>query len=124
MSVDVDKKKLLSNIKRQSLRLAHHLDLPLNQVHMFLAKYFYDEDSLSELKRKITLGHFDGRIFLAAIAPDASENLLTLFADKFPDILISVANSPIVEIYDGSLPDLVIDVFSLNKNVLNMIGAK
>ncbi|MFN4152715.1 MAG: hypothetical protein ACK4IX_17365 [Candidatus Sericytochromatia bacterium] len=48
-----DNNKLLSNLKRQSLRLSKHLEIPQNQAQILLAKHFYNENSFAEIRRKI-----------------------------------------------------------------------
>lgn len=118
MSVVYDKNRFLSNIKRQSLRLTQILEIPQNQAHILLSKYFYGENSLSEVKRKINAGKFERRLFLAAVAPDADQNILNMFAEQFPEILISVTSSPVATIYDGNCAELILEVFSLNSEHL------
>lgn len=121
MSVDINKTKLFKNIKRQSLRLEQLLNLPKHQVHTLLARHFYNENTIADVRKKITSNSLEGRIFLAAVAPDASEQILSKFADEFANILVSVATSPICKVSNNSPRDLILEVFSLDKNVMNNI---
>ncbi len=113
MSVTFNNTKLLSNLKRQSLRLAKHLEMPQNQVQMLLAKHFYNEKSLADIKRKINSNNYSGMIFLAAVEPDADENVLDKFIEALPQLLIELSSSPISQIIKVTTKQLIIDVFSL-----------
>ncbi len=113
MSVTFNNTKLLSNLKRQSLRLAKHLDMPQNQVQMLLAKHFYKEKSLVDIKRKINSNKYSGLIFLAAMEPDADEDVLNKFVEVLPELLIELSTSPISQIIKVTTKQLIIDVFSL-----------
>ena len=118
MSVTFDKARLLSNLKRQSLRLTQRLDLPQNHVQILFAKHFYGENAVADIKRKINSGKIKGRIFFAAVAPDADKEILKMFVDQLPELLVSVATSPIASVFDGNFQQLILDVFSLTPDDL------
>lgn len=122
MSVNIDKEKLLSNIKRQSLRLERRLNVPKNQAHKLLANHFYNEIAIADVRKKISEGNYDGRIFLAAVSPDASKDVLEKFADLFGEVVVSVAKSPIIKICEIGIPELVLEVFSLDSEVMSNVG--
>lgn len=118
MSVTFDNKKLLSNLKRQSLRLAKHLDMPQNQVQMLLAKHFYNEKSLADIKRKINSNKYSGMIFLAAVEPNASDDVLNKFVEVLPQLLIELSSSPMLQMIKITPKQLIVDVFSLGPSFL------
>lgn len=122
MSVTFDKTKLLSNIKRQTLRLERRLNLPKNQAHELLANHFYNEISIADVRREISNGNYEGRIFLAAVSPDASKEILEKFVESFGEIVVSLSQSSICEAGEIGINDLVLEVFSLDSEVITSIG--
>ena len=122
MSVTFDKTKLLSNIKRQTLRLERRLNLPKNKAHELLSNHFYNEISIADVRRKISNGNYEGRIFLAAVSPDASNEILEKFVESFGEIVVSLSQSSINEVSEIGINDLVLEVFSLDSEVIASLG--
>ncbi|KOO59220.1 hypothetical protein WH43_04350 [Rheinheimera sp. KL1] len=87
--------------------------MPQNQVQMLLAKHFYNEKSLADIKRKINSNKYSGMIFLAAVEPDADEDILNRFVEVLPQLLIELSSSPISQIIKVTTKQLITDVFSL-----------
>lgn len=118
MSVIFDNNKLLSNLKRQSLRLSKHLEIPQNQAQILLAKHFYNENSFAEIRRKINSKNYGCRIFFAAVAPDADKETLTKFVEALPLLLVDLASSPISQLVTTPPKQLILNVFSLNHSTI------
>ena len=116
MSVDFKKKHLQENLKRQSKRFAKLVGVPLNKAQYLLAVHVYSESSFADIKNKIDKGDMSGRLHLAAVAPDASQHVLDVFAKDFGDLYVSLQESPISELYSGTMRDFIFGLFDLKSD--------
>lgn len=118
MSVSYDNGKLLQNIKRQSLVLEKRLNIPKYQAHMMLAHCFYNELSIADVRKKIEVNDYSGRIFIAAVGPNAGQDLLDKMLDVFAEVVISVSTNLENQSVEVNVPDLILEVFALTSEDL------
>lgn len=113
MSVNYDKHKLHENVKRQSKRLAKLLDVPLAKAQFLLSAHVYSEPSYAEIRSKIENGHLSGKLHFALVASDAEQHVFDIFAKEFGDLYLALEESPVKELYNGTIRELIFDLFDL-----------
>ena len=113
MSVDYDKDKLLSNVKRQSKRLAQLLDVPLSKAQYFLSAYVYSEQSFAILRSKIESGHLFANLHFAMLGADAEQHVFDSFSNAYAELYVTLEESPLRELYSGSIKELIFNLFGL-----------
>lgn len=114
MSFENEHHQSLDNIKRQAKRLAKTLDIPLTEAQFLLAKYIYLENSFGDIKTKIKCYESTGRMFLTNVSPNSNEEVQSTFINEFGDLLVSIQNSPMVTLYNGSARELLVKVFGVS----------
>lgn len=113
MSQNYETQEALMNVKRQAKRFASLLNVPLTDAQLLLAKHVYQQKSFAVLKSKIVDNDFSNRIFLSKVYSDCDDATLTNFANEIGELIESIQESVIAELYNGSTRELVFKTFDL-----------
>ena len=118
MFFNYDKSKLQDNVKRQSKRLAKLLNIPLSKAQYLLSVYVYLEPSYYQLKAKLNSRQDSENLFFALVATDSEEQVLEGFVARFEILYSTLEQSPINELCNGAIKDLIFEIFGLSSEVL------
>jgi hypothetical protein len=113
MSFDQDPSLLISNVKRQSLRLRDSAGVPLKTARVWLAKYIYQEKDIEEIKRKLKGGLDSRYLYLSEVIPGCSEDIYRKYLNDKEALVKSLMNSPAFNPFDGNLNALLDKIFGV-----------